>query len=143
VIAVTLQRIETGGQRLGRIVTLIFLCTLLLALNIADPNDLSPVSCRFHQLTGHSCPTCGMTRSLHAATHFDFVGAFRFHMIGPPLFVVLVVFIIKYIAELFAGLIFKLGLPDRFARHALITAGVVWVVFWLIRLGGESGFFVG
>ena len=142
-MAVTAHRIDTRGQRLGRIVTLIFLCALLLVLYIADPNDLSPVSCRFHQLTGHSCPTCGMTRSLHAATHFDFTGAFGFHIIGPLLFFVLVVFVIKSFAELFSGRILKLGLPAKFTRRALISTGIVWGLFWLIRLGVESGFFVG
>ena len=142
-MAVTAHRIDTRGQRLGRIVTLIFLCALLLVLYIADPNDLSPVSCRFHQLTGHSCPTCGMTRSLHAAMHFDFVSGFRFHIMGPLLLLVGVVFAIKIIAELFTGRVFKLGLPAGFMRRALISTGVVWGLFWLIRLGVESGFFVG
>jgi hypothetical protein len=33
--------------------------------------------CPFHALTGLNCPGCGMTRSLHALLHADFLAALR------------------------------------------------------------------
>lgn len=34
-------------------------------------------ACHFHQLTGLHCPGCGMTRSLYALLHGDFLVALR------------------------------------------------------------------
>ncbi|MEW6552754.1 MAG: DUF2752 domain-containing protein [Actinomycetota bacterium] len=42
--------------------------------------------CLFHRLTGIPCLLCGMTRSLAATAHGRMGEAFRFHLLGPPLF---------------------------------------------------------
>ncbi|MBC7248507.1 MAG: DUF2752 domain-containing protein [Actinobacteria bacterium] len=42
--------------------------------------------CLFHRLTGLPCLLCGMTRSLAATAHGRLAEAFRLHLLGPPLF---------------------------------------------------------
>lgn len=49
------------------------------------PFDRLPATCVFYRVTGHPCPTCGMTRALVALTHLDLGRAMALH----PLAVVL------------------------------------------------------
>ncbi len=42
--------------------------------------------CLFRRLTGLPCLLCGMTRSFAATSHGRWEEAFRMHLLGPPLF---------------------------------------------------------
>ncbi|MBR4995752.1 MAG: DUF2752 domain-containing protein [Alistipes sp.] len=35
--------------------------------------------CLFHNITGHNCWGCGMTRALYSLLHFDFSGAWDYN----------------------------------------------------------------
>lgn len=52
--------------------------TVLALVYFVNPSThrIYPV-CHFHQLTGLHCPGCGMTRSLYALLHGDFLAALR------------------------------------------------------------------
>jgi len=43
-------------------------------------------TCPFLLLTGHPCPSCGMTRAWHAMAHFHFADALRMNPLGVVLF---------------------------------------------------------
>jgi hypothetical protein len=45
--------------------------------------------CGFKNFTGLPCPGCGLTHSFCAVAHGSFVEAFKFNLLGPPLYVVL------------------------------------------------------
>ena len=49
-----------------------------------------PRLCLFHNLTGHDCPGCGMTRSLVALCYGDLASSFAYNrgiiIVGPLLF---------------------------------------------------------
>jgi len=45
----------------------------------------SAIICPVRLLTGRRCPLCGMTRSWHAALHWDWVAAFKHHPVAPVL----------------------------------------------------------
>ncbi len=45
-----------------------------------------PWVCPFLHLTGCPCPFCGLTRSLVCCAHGQWGEAWRFHLLGPPLF---------------------------------------------------------
>lgn len=51
--------------------------------------DTITPGCLFHRITGLPCLLCGMTRSLAATAHGHLGEAFRMHLLGPPLFVVI------------------------------------------------------
>lgn len=69
------------------IILLILIAFLLVVAKI-------PVSCIFHSATGIFCPACGMTRSFRAILHFHFLEAFRQNILGIPLFLFLIIFIL-------------------------------------------------
>lgn len=50
-----------------------------------------PGLCTFRNLTGLRCPGCGMTRSFVYMGHLDPLAAFRLHVIGPPLYLLVAV----------------------------------------------------
>lgn len=59
---------------------------------------LIPVTCLLHQVTGISCPTCGMTRAFESILCFDLYSAFSYNMLSIPLFLFIIntVFVLIY-----------------------------------------------
>ena len=55
--------------------------------------------CLFKRVTGLPCLLCGMTRSMAATAHGQFADAFRFHLLGPPFFALVVVVTVLLAAE--------------------------------------------
>lgn len=53
--------------------------------------DAITPGCLFHRVTGLPCLLCGMTRSLAATAHGNLGEAFRLHLLGPPLFLLVAV----------------------------------------------------
>jgi hypothetical protein len=45
-----------------------------------------PGLCTFRNLTGLRCPGCGLTRSFAYMGHLQPLEAFRMHLLGPPLY---------------------------------------------------------
>lgn len=64
------------------IATIPILIAWLYVVGVALP--LPP--CPFRYFTGIPCPTCGMTRSLLALAHGDFIHAVAEHLFGPLVF---------------------------------------------------------
>src|SRR3954453_19408279 len=58
-----------------------------------------PVWCPFRHITGHPCPTCGLTRSGVAFLHGDFGASFHAHPFGPLLFVVAIAWAVNMWAQ--------------------------------------------
>jgi len=92
------------------------------------------LTCRFHEMTGLSCPTCGLTRSFQSLVHLDLIRAMQFHILGPILYVAVFILIIKWGLELILKRSVKPILNTFQIRiFGMIVAGV-WLVFWLSRL---------
>ena len=53
-----------------------------------------PVLCPFRRLTGHECPTCGMTRACVAALRGDVATSFAAHPLGLPLLAAVLVYVL-------------------------------------------------
>jgi len=49
-----------------------------------------PVTCIFNQVTGISCPACGMTRAFYSILNFNFRDAFCYNILSIPLFIFIV-----------------------------------------------------
>lgn len=92
--------------------------------------------CTFLRLTGHPCPSCGMTRSWEAAMRGDFPGALRWSPLGTVVFTAVAV----YVPYAWAVLLLRLkpvrvSLTRRWERVAVPVVIVVlvlvnWVYVW-------------
>src|SRR5512135_1007458 len=82
--------------------------------------SLPSFSCTFHDLTGHSCFTCGMTRSLSAFAHGEFSASFGYHLMGAPLFLGLLTAIVCLAGEAVTGRRWYPAAKAGFVRKTLI-----------------------
>ena len=58
----------------------IMLAIIPMARLLGQPGSGDGASgCLLHDLTGHPCPFCGLTRALNSATHGDWSAAAAFH----------------------------------------------------------------
>lgn len=70
--------------RIGARLTFILISVLVFAfVLLMEPLEGYTPPCLFKSWTGHNCPSCGMTHSLHALLHGDIHAAFGFHPLGP------------------------------------------------------------
>ena len=90
--------------------------------------------CIFHRVTGIPCLLCGMTRSMAATSQGQLVEAFRFHLLGPPLFLLVVVVTAALAAEFIISRPI-LPRPGKRTRRIMAwgTLGLL-VVVWVVRL---------
>ena len=77
--------------------------------------------CGFKNFTGLPCPGCGLTHSFCALGKGEVIDAFGFNLLGPPLFLVLVLIWIRSACVL-SNRIGAVQLLDRIARRF----NVVW-----------------
>jgi len=90
-------------------------------------------TCVFHELTGVSCLTCGLTRSLEAAAHGDVMRAMQFHLLGPFILAGILMACIACAAEAVAGRRIVLLRQARWQRHMFLVVAGIWVVYGVAR----------
>jgi Protein of unknown function (DUF2752) len=89
-------------------------------------------TCPFFALTGHPCPFCGGTRSFASMWQGDLVAAFRYHPLGPLLFVGTLVAVVVTAALLVTGRSLRLNLAVE--NRVYLVAGIAFLMAWLFRL---------
>jgi len=96
--------------------------------------DTITPGCLFHRITGLPCLLCGMTRSFAATIHGHLGEAFRMHLLGPPLF--LAVLVVS--AALAAEFIFSRRILPRPGEQAWKSIGLwtlgILAAAWVARL---------
>lgn len=118
----------------------LFLLGMLLAFLAyafwIDPWQTPIQTCYFKTWTGWDCPSCGMSRSLHALTHGQWLRAVHFHWMGPVLFAMVIFMLLEVVLEL--TLRKKITVSSRWisAKKILFFFLVFWMVTWLVRLAG-------
>lgn len=110
------------------------LSTILLLLLLAaliNPVDHSFYKCGFKELTGYECPTCGISRSIHSASHFKFADSFDYNPLGLIIFVSLLILITILLAEIILRrkIIVKPKLLN--SRRFYISLLSVWMLYWI------------
>lgn len=126
-----------ANKILPKAIIVLFILSVLLISIFINPQETNLLSCRFKQLTGYSCPTCGLTRSFHALSHMDFQDSFRFHLLGPFIYAVLLFVLIKFSIEIVTGKEIKFKINPKPARISIILFFCTLLCFWLIRFIGE------
>ena len=61
------------------------------------------LNCLFKSIFDISCPGCGLTRSFRSILNFDLYNAFKYNILGIPLFILCIVTIISLIIDIIRG----------------------------------------
>ncbi len=99
-----------------------------------NPNSGDGYVCPFYTLTGLECFSCGLSRSLHAVVHGQFLVALHFHALGPLLVVIALTASVVWLTEVLTGKpIIRFG-ESTLGRTIVMGVGTSWVLFGTIRL---------
>ena len=110
---------------------IVIIFSLLLILTIlVDPRDISILACQLKNSTGYSCATCGLSRSFYAVAHFDITEAFRYHLLGPIFYLLILGLFIKSSIELMSKKEIKILTSPKSAKILMIILAFVWLVYW-------------
>ena len=104
--------------------------------SVGPARSLLP-QCLVHQLTGHPCPTCGMTRSFIAMSRGDVREALLWHPLGPALFGAAGLAGVALLAGSAASRQWRLSAGEREARAGAAALAAVLLAFGALRwIGG-------
>jgi len=121
-------------KRIIRAVFAVLLLALILIAYFFDPVFYKITDCGFKNITGVSCPGCGLTRSFHAFANFQLNEAFAFHLIGPILFLGFVILFLKFAFEVISGNIINVTANPKWVRNLIILFVLVWIGYWVVRM---------
>ena len=121
----------------GRILLASAIVALLGSVLMWGPASLSFSPCLFREMTGLSCFTCGLTRSLDAAMHGQFQAAFHFHLLGPFILAGLFVLFLVWTGEAVTGKRRVAFGSGQQKRYILLGVPVLWVVYGVVRIISE------
>jgi len=110
---------------------------VLATIFLVPPENVPFTACAFHSLTGHSCLTCGLTRSLHAISHGDLITSLRHHVMGPVIFIGALLLFLVPAMEAIAGKRKWLPLRGRNAKIIALHIAVFWLFYWGVRIMSE------
>ena len=85
-----------------RIIDLIILLsgTLFVYLFITGKIHME---CLFKKMFHISCPGCGLTRSFKAIINLDFISAFKYNILGIPLFICIIIYSFLLVYDVITG----------------------------------------
>lgn len=91
--------------------------------------------CGFKNLTGLPCPGCGLTHSFCAFTQGDIGGAFAFNLMGPLLYLALIVLWIRSMCVLFNQTELVRRYDEFAARVSLVRMyAIAFAVYGIVRI---------
>jgi hypothetical protein len=106
-------------------------------LALLTPERFPLIPCPFNQLTGHSCLTCGLTRSLHALLHGDLSASIQYHLMGPVLLGGILVACVLWVVEASTGRRLRVERPGGIQRPAIFLFAAAWIAYSAVRLTAE------
>jgi hypothetical protein len=127
----------TRSDRFARGLIAAGILAALLTIFVVPPENLSLTTCAFHSLTGYSCLTCGLTRSLHAVSHGELITSLRHHVMGPVIFIGALLLFFVPAMEAIAGKRKWLPLRGRNAKIIALHIAVFWLFYWGVRIMSE------
>lgn len=130
------SKISPANRRIRIFLAIVFLGVILFPVFITPP-PIGIIACKFHQITGHSCPTCGMTRSFIALTHLSPKPAFQYHPFGPPVYLIFLVSFFVILTEIITGRKIRSGIKPLTKRILIGIFVSLWIIFWIAGLASE------
>lgn len=126
-------------QRIIRFSLALVLFAILLAAVFVNPENYQISSCFIHDATGYSCPSCGLSRSLHAGANLHLWQSLGFHIMGPFLLLGMIILLAKLLIESYNGKAILLNIRPAFIKLFIILTGLIWAMDWIVRLAIEIG----
>lgn len=127
----------SSAQKLNRYIFIAGILLIFLFTLFKNPANVNLVPCYFHEITGHSCPSCGLTRSFHAMAQLNFQQATEFHPMGVILYFVLLALLLKFTFEVASHKGIRVRLNAWVKRLALAGVLFLWMGWWMIKLLDE------
>lgn len=121
-------------QKRNKTAWIFSLSVILIYSVLIDPAKSNITTCGFKELTGLDCPTCGISRSFYAFSHFNFTDAFSFHLLGPLLFTAFFIAIVIFLIELLSDKEIELSSTVISLKIFVTVFFGVWFVYWIIRI---------
>ncbi len=91
------------------------------------------LGCLFKKYLHIPCPGCGLTRSFKAIFKLDFINAFKYNILGIPLFISILLFLITYIISF----IFKKDYINKlfkfYTKYSLIII-IFILISWIYNI---------
>ncbi len=110
------------------------LLTIFLASMIIEDPDLPYGVCLFKTFTGLPCPACGMTHSFVSIGHLRIIEGFYFNIIGPFLYLMLIIGIFLTLTEILMNRLIIEPLFERYKIRILIIVIPLIILSWVINL---------
>ena len=110
---------------------------ILLASLFLNPEKFSLVACIFRENTGYSCPSCGLSRSFYAMSHLNLLESFGFHLMGPILYLGLVIQFLKYSFEVVTRREIRIKIKPFMTKISIALFLCLWMGFSVIRFFSE------
>ena len=127
------NNISSRGLK-NRVVYIVVLFVIIATVSLWNPDESILPDCQFHSLTGYDCPSCGLTRSFYSFSHFHASESFRFHPMGPILFVALLVLFLKYSYEIAVKREIQIKVNPVLIKISVILFFSIWIGLWIMRL---------
>lgn len=121
-------------QQLNRYFLIVGIVLIFSFTRFWNPEKMNLVPCYFHEITGHSCPGCGLTRSFHAIAQLNFQQAIELHPMGIIVYLLLVILLLKFILEIILQKEIRVTLNAWVKKFTLAGVFFVWIGWWIIRL---------
>ncbi len=132
--------IESRPSRQLAAFAIALLSALFIASVLYNPAGRSvyaqyPTLCLFKILSGLPCPLCGLAHSFCAIAKGDFVASFSFNLLGPPLFLTLILIWIRSACVLLNKTRLALAFDAAAQRLKLIRLfAIAFAVFGAARI---------
>lgn len=124
----------TSAERTNRFFTVVLFSLIVIISFLFDPAQIGLPACKFKDISGLPCPTCGISRSFDALTQFKFAQSFDFHVMGPLLFLMLMFIIVKFAVELHQNHKIILNTKLQMGRYFLALIFAFWLINWIYNI---------
>ena len=132
------QKSLSTTSLINKIIGGFVILAVLLFSALINPIKVGLFTCAFHEKTGYNCPTCGLSRSFHAISHLNIQESFKFHPLGPIVYLVLLFLLVKFAFEILSRTEIQIKLNSIITRMFFIILMTLWISLWLIQVLDES-----
>lgn len=119
-----------------RLINILILIFSILSLYLLI-NGIINYQCVFKKILGISCPGCGLTRSFRAILSLDLISSIRYNILGIPLFILFIIFIVIFIWDIILNKDKALKLIYRMlSKYYILILGITLLTMIINNING-------